>query len=278
MCAIFGKLGELGRTKGRNQLIAEAMDIVGAAKLGASTRLMAEALEWLLLEDNKRLKETGNTTLPAILHAAVGCDKSRHGVVKALNNIKYALFSPFKPDTHKWHPLALKLLVKHGALKGANLQFIKQVTINDSPVSYASILAFLRDLTIALKSDSRQLTDIKLESSETVTLTCIWNTDIVGTDSSMVDCKFIRKTLSRIIRFPREWRVESANYGDIIRPFIMLANKMLGLNEDKGWQAYTMAEHDVVALQKPNEENIEQMRNFSISCEKNKVIINWTIL
>ena len=275
LCAIFGNLDDLKRSRGKRQLIANSIDILSEAEAGASTKQMADNLKWLLIEGNSKLCVSKEPTFSDMLNAAVGADEKRKAVVIALRNVKNALFAPFKPDTNQWHSLPLRLLARNEAFKYAVLELASEVRVNDSPVSYATILAYLRDLVIALNSKTRRLTRLSLKTDGKVVLACEWSEAVAGSNRSMIDCVFVRKTVRRLIRFPREWRVESANYGDLSRPFIMLANKALGLNEAGGWVPTATSGDEVMALEKPDDTDGSRTRRFSISCAEQQLTIRW---
>jgi hypothetical protein len=173
--------------------------------------------------------------------------RSNHSVARdvcsnALENIKAALFAPFKPDATKWSAVALQLLHHHIAPKGVlTIQGEKRsdsepykkslVASPDKafPCSYSTILTFLRDFAVAANASKNpaHVTKLNFESENGGKFVLTLSADPV------VKVPFLRNRCEQVMDIVgRDWRIENANYGDMTRAFVLFANRLMGVGKE----------------------------------------------
>lgn len=228
ICAIFGKdKGPLEKTT-RQDILDEAASILGEISVKPSSKDMAAELAWLI--EQRSLAQLF-TQDPDSVHGAC-CN--------ALENIKAALFTPFKPDSPKWPQAALQLLHRHvtpkesvltirGENRSASEPFKTTLMPNpdrDFPCSYSTMLTFLRDFAVVARAAKATVTklDFTAERGGRFVLTLSGNPD--------VDVKFLRKRCRQVMGLSRDWRIENANYGDSARAFVLFASRLMGIGSE----------------------------------------------
>lgn len=270
MCAVFGKVVQSGKLLDREAFLKKAKTILDAVEEEPATSRLTKDLKWLVKCSGK-------------FGSVLDGDKSVQ--VSALNRIKAALFSPFKVGSGAWDPIAFQLLQQNETLKGCLLkgELLKNDTLPKylSPISYAAVLAFVRDITAALvkrdKGGGGRCVESLDWSMEGEICTCaIGFSTSIPNDRYGLDRELLKSTLRLVAEScPREWRIQDDNYGDSTRPFVYLVNKILGLGPDENseWRVGGLKGEEVFAVV-TGTINGETVR-FSIVCKDAQIQLVW---
>lgn len=204
-------------------------------------------------------------------------------LVNALSIAKATFFTPFKGDGKKWQKGAMLFLLEDKRVFGGTVE--KRGLLSDnaktnslkhlhwSPVSYASVLTFLKNVAEAWRNERR---DGKIEFVE-------WLSDGVESSSLSVgfsqeflnadDREYLKRLLARVLRLPPEWRLESVNHGDISRSFVMFANRMLRLDgKSMKWEPKRTGKAELLKLCDSKEK-----QSLIISSTGKVLKVNWTV-
>jgi hypothetical protein len=286
MCGVLVGTKDLTSKTSEEDIYVCAVESLNGAEDNPTMRAIAAHLKEVIFYQNDFLEEIENSKKYSGLSSL--CDWSSSDTAvdlwksacrTAISNIKSTLYSPFKPETSLWTSLAFDLLVKNSVFDG--LTPSKRTTVDldfqsdPTPVSFAAVLAFLRDVTVALKSKKRKLTTFTVSGDRDKGLKFIslgWNCSILA-NRPYVDQTFIRNMVSRVIFSPRDWRVESVNYGDLVRPFVMLANKMMGLHEDNGWRPIRCKNGDCIIIVRQTKGGVTW--EFRVKAEEQTIQLIW---
>lgn len=282
LCAIFGKLNDLKGLRRRQLILAKSAVVLDDASENAATRRLAEDLKCLIgLTDSSGTGPEPTLTLASVLSTA-----SHDTRITALARIKAALFSPFKAGVPTWDPIAFTLLRRHSKFSRALLlgklaESGARLQLPTTPVGYATVLAFVRDVTVALTKLGSQTGDFKryLESLEwteqasSVGCTMRFNSPVADGSDGGINVSALAKCLKDVSALPREWRIVDANYGDTTRPFVYLVNKVLGLGAS--WKTIEPTSPEVFVIKHAEMEN--QVVLFSVVCEKQQVSLIWKV-
>lgn len=285
LCAIFGELDRIKSLPHRDLVLKEAAELIGGKAKRPETEVFAKDLAWLVAEDE-------DACLCEFLRNA-----DRGKLSNAILRIKEALFSPFKAMSTQWHPLAFQLLVRNQSIfdKCILTDLVEnsktnRINLPESPVTYASVLAFLRDITLALRKPDAYGNATRVPSQFSISreskekgithwiLRLTFSNNIPDSEDGL-DKKFFRKNLWMMAkRSPREWRIENDHYGDSTRPFVFLINKILGLGEstEYGWKVLKAENDDFFFCEKAVVESKGLQAKFAIGLEDNKSIyLKW---
>ena len=282
VCAIFGEIETIRLLPHRDLLTDGVAEIIGKKRVSQATSNLSKVLAWLLTGDE-------NAHLEEFIKRA---DKDK--VVNAILNIKHSLFAPYKAFSNKWHPIAFRLLARSeilmswGCKCGGELNKDEEVQLPDSPISYSTALAFVRDIALALRAPNaegmatRTLSEISVRYADNkVVLELTFSREIENSREGL-DVSFVRETLDMMAqRAPREWRILDDNFGDSTRPFVFLVNKVLGLEEKGrklGWAINRMADERVLFACKKNDEIAKVNYTLGVSNCNTKIYMTWEAL
>lgn len=283
-CAMLGELKQLRSQQHEVLIIKTAARVFREKRARPSTSDLVRQIEWLFCRYNdgyaellkaKLISDGGDllAVVPKVTDEQCFLSATR----TAITNVKEALYAPFKPETQIWTTSAFELLFsnpvfsqarnKGRCLSGTGLQFDSEST----PLSFASVLAFVREISVSLCSESRYVHSVTVDGDQMV-ITIHFSSPIIGGEKPELDVTFVRKALDRVLSAPRDWRVESANYGDVVRPFIMLANKFLGLHELNGWNPIQVTGDSVLSVER---KAISGKQTFSVEAVASSIVLNW---
>ena len=278
MCAVFGKLELLTDPKAsaaQEDIIARAEKFLSESELkSASVAVgrMSKDLKWLVGLGKY-------SPISAILFA------SALDQIKALRLIKVALFSPFKAGSRKWQKVAFQLLKRSDIFRkalGGDDAAPQETNLPDriSPITYAAVLAFVRDVAAALTNTERQVTSLEWTGDENASECSIQFSEEIANDEEGLNRKYLKKVLELVAeRCPAEWRIHDDNYGDSTRPFVYLVNKILGLGpEGRGeWSVagVRLLEHEVFAVAKVGGDSIGARFSIAFDSKARKISLHW---
>lgn len=244
--AVFGEQDKLLEEQDESGILATAAKIMVQASARDSLKNLAEDLKWLVEHDLIALFQT-----PA--PKAGWPEKDRY--VTALNNIKAALFTPFKMDANQWPQAALQLLHRDRcfAEAGTKLKILGTDKTNEPPssnplpdvkqkfpCSYATLITFLRDVAYAATASDKQTDSMSFDESPSAKFSLVFRQE------PHIEVSYIRERCYAVLGLDRNWRVEGANYGDMTRAFVLFTNRLLGIgtqwsgNENKPTDATTI--------------------------------------
>jgi SAM-dependent methyltransferase len=273
LCAVFGELKQLEQQRRANLVLAVAAGVMDDVSENSAKRELVDNLKWLVgLRDGSGNPDPRRSLASLLSEAQYDVQKT------ALTNIKQALFSPFKTGASTWDPMALQLLARHAKLGShvlnETLRGSKLLQLPTSPISYASVLAFVRDVAVALTTTQRRVTSLAWAESATVN-ECVttFSQKIPPYGQNGINREYLAEILQIVSTCPREWRIQDANYGDTTRPFVRLVNKILGLggHDRAQWATDKLAQDEVFAIRQPN----DQGARFSICCRADSIVLRW---
>ncbi len=277
LCAVFGELDKIKTQPHRDLVVSTSVEIIGGKAASEATLRFSRDLAWLVSGNDQ-------TSLSNFLSAA-----SKMELSNAIRNIKDALFSPYKAMSTEWHPIAFRLLIRNEVFDGCDgigmlaPGFQSRIQLPETPVTCASVLAFLRDITLALRAPdesgraTRTPTRLEVKAEDlTVTLSLAFS-KVVPDSRDGLEMQYFRKNL-RIManRAPREWRVQSDHYGDRTRPFVFLINKILGLGEktDYGWNVGSASDNDLFVCEKRSSEK-SILFSLGVTKDRTGLFMKW---
>jgi hypothetical protein len=275
LCAIFGELGKLEPLRRANLVLAVAAGALDDLSDRSATRELVETLKWLVGLLDRDGKPDPLRSLASLLSGPTD------DMVIALMYIKQALFSPFKAGAPTWDPIAFRLLARNAKLGSRvlndRLNSPEQLKLPNSPINYASVLAFVRDIASALTTDGRKVISLTwsiLSSGNRCEIE--FNSDIPIDGTHGINRRHLADILKVVSTCPREWRIQDANYGDTTRPFVYLANKILGLgvSDDGQWAIVNIDEFrsdEVFVIRQTN----GQQGRFSVECPSRGIALKW---
>ena len=232
LCAAVGKLDRLRNLGRADVLLALAAEVLDEVSERPATRGLARDLKWLVGLTAEASSPGMRPNWVRFLRSVDRLEKTR-----ALRNIKKALFDPFKSGAREWSPIAFQLLSHHSKVGHKTLNPLlagqRKLPKKVSPVSYAAVLAFVRDIAVALTSALRHVTSLAWLDEDGMVECRVEFSSAIPNDDDGIDREVLAKVLETVVTCPREWRIQGANYGDTTRPFVYLANKILGLGVRK---------------------------------------------
>ena len=288
LCAVFGELDRLKPLRRASLVLAVAAGVLDDVSEKSATSGLAADLKWLVGLTDGAGNPDPQRSLSSLLSGSTRSEQTM-----ALTYIKQALFSPFKTGASAWDPIAFRLLARHAKLGGSILNETllgsAYLRLPTSPVSYAAVLAFVRDIAVALTTASRKVTSLAwFNSSGVKECVMTFSTTIPTKGQDGIDRSRLAEVLEDVSRCPREWRIQDANYGDTTRPFVYLVNKVLGLrgpevrvdgangedanSDDARWVVEEPRAPEVFAIRQPT----GQGRRFVVECPADRIVLKWT--
>jgi hypothetical protein len=252
-------------------LLEAASGVLAKVSAAKSTTQLAKDLVWLLAYE-----DGGSPSSPPILLQDAfrweQSDKGRCDAAKrGLENIKKALFAPFKPETRAWPGLAFRLLLKNACFEKCVQSVDLEITLEASPIGMAAVLAFVRDVTKAVNGGNEECkpTKFSFHSEAGAVLKLEWPSNMPEKVNDKISVSYVCLAVDRVLSSPRDWRIESAHYGDVVRPFVMLANKILGMDAQTGWKQENLNSGEVLSL-------VKNGNKFLVTIQDHAITLNWT--
>lgn len=234
-CAVFGKEAVLFKQHDLNRILCEAAKVMSEAQTQKALARLSLDLCWLVKQrDLSRLFREPRRDEERLQKATY---------TGALGRMKGALFTPFKTDSLEWSQAALQLLHRHESLRQSRLIVCETEYSSDSPpstnklegaaerfpCSFASALAFFRDVACAARAHRKPATVAALSYERDCR-----KFSLEFNESPKINTENLRVHSLSVLGLHRDWRLDGVNYGDMTRAFIVFANRLLGIGND--WQ------------------------------------------
>ncbi len=225
---ILGRAHELKDRQSRFLIVQKAVQILHECTVDPIFRELIADIRWLFkLQDTSIASLFGNPSIH-------------------LTTLKRVLFDPFKLETRDWDKRALLLATRPYHRKAIANPGLSLVTFGDgiSPVPYNAVLSFMSEISAAIcrsKADAK-VSKVELQSSGNI-ISCKVAFDHPGI--TIYDrLPGLRKLINDfVLPQPPEWRTTDADVGDFRKPFVDLANRLLGLTANTtGWSPRPMSE------------------------------------
>jgi hypothetical protein len=172
----------------------------------------------------------------------------------ALDRIQRSLIVPFKFETLAWPSIALQLAQREPCIAGANLvgelREDQNLTIPPwTPIPYNAVIAFTLQFCRAWRSakgEGKRITALSHKHAthkdhEQVVFSIEFSTKFVFGDNSNEETEKInccRNILTKVVSSPRDWQIDGANCGELMRPLVTILNHTNGVYAqlDPNWE------------------------------------------
>lgn len=282
LCRMLGRTDELEDRSTPELIICKARHIIEECRAIDSTKEVISALEWLL-----------QIPVDKCLSCAFDSDAS-----ESLTIIKVTLFDPFKLESDEWDKRSLFLGLRsyYSDIGKCNIPECSKFKIPPSacPVSYHSIIAFFAGAAAeaALRSEICKIDRVEWESNgkpaEGIDPTVMAIKVVFGgqyLNLGLSDEKGLPRLRSilfeHVLHQPHDWRIEETNAGNFRKPFVDLANRVLGIGEDGSgdWQRVLVRslsnEHNVFAVKKSGRQMRVYIEQRQDNANESALCISW---
>ncbi len=237
---------------------------------------------------SKAIAERAHSDLPKRLQTFLQIDNlaefdllNRSRLIAALNDIKNTFFAPFKSEGREWMSGALLFLMsgddfKDAQRRGSLASSDTNINLDHmplSPVSYACILSFIRDIVAAAKVNvhtGKKVNAVGWVGTDKISLSIEFSQAVINSDER----EFLKeRVIQPILNLKRDFRIDISTQGDFSRAFGMLANRIQRFNgEELEWVSVQPTGNILLKIKHYRHDHV-----FEIVLEANKLTINWEI-